>query len=162
MSDELNLNTTPELTFEPSAAQAVEAPALTLEPSAPAERTASIIRRAPRRLSSTVPFIKSALPPIKALARSAPWRMAAERKSWWISMTAWAWAAVFTLKAPWAKPKRWVASSRGRRGIIGMFAPPLHNFCIFCANNLCYLVALKRKIRYNRDIKSRSFAYIAD
>ena len=25
MSDELNLNTTPELTFEPSAAQAVEA-----------------------------------------------------------------------------------------------------------------------------------------
>ena len=34
MSDELNL--TPELTFEPSAAQAVEAPALTLEPSAPA------------------------------------------------------------------------------------------------------------------------------
>ena len=28
MSDELNLNTTPELTFEPSAAQAVEAPAL--------------------------------------------------------------------------------------------------------------------------------------
>ena len=36
MSDELNLNTTPELTFEPSAAQAVEAPALTLEPSAPA------------------------------------------------------------------------------------------------------------------------------
>ena len=35
MSDELNLNTTPELTFEPSAAQAVEAPALTLEPSAP-------------------------------------------------------------------------------------------------------------------------------
>ena len=36
MSDELNLNTTPELTFEPSAAQAVEAPALTLEPSATA------------------------------------------------------------------------------------------------------------------------------
>ena len=36
MSDELNLNTTPELTFEPSAAQAVEAPELTLEPSAPA------------------------------------------------------------------------------------------------------------------------------
>ena len=36
MSDELNLNTTPELTFEPSAAQAMEAPALTLEPSAPA------------------------------------------------------------------------------------------------------------------------------
>ena len=36
MSDELNLSTTPELTFEPSAAQAVEAPALTLEPSAPA------------------------------------------------------------------------------------------------------------------------------
>ena len=36
MSDELNLNTTPELTFEPSAAQAVEAPALTLEPTAPA------------------------------------------------------------------------------------------------------------------------------
>ena len=36
MSDELNLNTTPELTFEPSAAQAVEAPALTLEPAAPA------------------------------------------------------------------------------------------------------------------------------
>ena len=36
MSDELNLNTTPELTFEPSAARAVEAPALTLEPSAPA------------------------------------------------------------------------------------------------------------------------------
>ena len=36
MSDELNLNTTPELTFDPSAAQAVEAPALTLEPSAPA------------------------------------------------------------------------------------------------------------------------------
>ncbi len=35
MSDELNLNTTPELTFEPSAAQAVEAPALTLTPSAP-------------------------------------------------------------------------------------------------------------------------------
>ncbi len=35
MSDELNLNTTPELTFD-SAAQAVEAPALTLEPSAPA------------------------------------------------------------------------------------------------------------------------------
>ena len=34
MSDELNL--TPELTFDPSAAQAVEAPALTLEPSAPA------------------------------------------------------------------------------------------------------------------------------
>ena len=36
MSDELNLNTTPELTFEPTAAQAVEAPALTLEPTAPA------------------------------------------------------------------------------------------------------------------------------
>ncbi|MEY8402332.1 toxic anion resistance protein [Oscillospiraceae bacterium 44-34] len=36
MSDELNLSTTPELTFEPSAAQAVEAPALTLEPTAPA------------------------------------------------------------------------------------------------------------------------------
>ena len=36
MSDELNLNTTPELTFEPSAAQAVAAPELTLEPSAPA------------------------------------------------------------------------------------------------------------------------------
>ena len=36
MSDELNLNTTPALTFEPSAAQAVEALALTLEPSAPA------------------------------------------------------------------------------------------------------------------------------
>ena len=34
MSDELNRNTTPELTFEPSAAQAVEVPALTLEPSA--------------------------------------------------------------------------------------------------------------------------------
>ena len=28
MSNELNLNTTPELTFEPTAAQAVEAPAL--------------------------------------------------------------------------------------------------------------------------------------
>ncbi|NBI08516.1 toxic anion resistance protein [Colidextribacter sp. OB.20] len=36
MSDELNLSTTPELTFEPSAAQAVAAPELTLEPSAPA------------------------------------------------------------------------------------------------------------------------------
>ncbi len=36
MSDELNLNTTPELTFEPSAAQAVAAPELTLTPSAPA------------------------------------------------------------------------------------------------------------------------------
>jgi len=36
MSDELNLNTTPELTFDSAAAQAVEAPALTLEPSAPA------------------------------------------------------------------------------------------------------------------------------
>ena len=35
MSDELNLNTTPELTFEPSAAQAVAAPELTLAPSAP-------------------------------------------------------------------------------------------------------------------------------
>ena len=35
MSDELNLNTTPELTFEPSAAQAVAAPELTLTPSAP-------------------------------------------------------------------------------------------------------------------------------
>ena len=34
MSDELNLNTTPELTFEPSAAQAAAAPELTLEPSA--------------------------------------------------------------------------------------------------------------------------------
>ncbi len=36
MSDELNLNTTPELTFEPSAAQAVAAPELTLTPTAPA------------------------------------------------------------------------------------------------------------------------------
>ena len=36
MSDELNLNTTPELIFEPSAAQAVAAPELTLTPSAPA------------------------------------------------------------------------------------------------------------------------------
>ncbi len=36
MSDELNLNTTPELTFDSAAAQAVEAPALILEPSAPA------------------------------------------------------------------------------------------------------------------------------
>ena len=36
MSDELNLNTTPELTFDSAAAQAVEAPALTLEPTAPA------------------------------------------------------------------------------------------------------------------------------
>ncbi len=35
MSDELNLSTTPELTFEPSAAQAVAAPELTLAPSAP-------------------------------------------------------------------------------------------------------------------------------
>jgi len=35
MSDELNLNSTPELTFEPSAAQAVAAPELTLEPSVP-------------------------------------------------------------------------------------------------------------------------------
>ena len=35
MSDELNLNTTPELTFEPSAAQAVAAPELTLTPAAP-------------------------------------------------------------------------------------------------------------------------------
>ena len=30
MSDELNLNTTPELTFEPSAAQAVAAPTLSI------------------------------------------------------------------------------------------------------------------------------------
>ena len=30
MSDELNLNTTPALTFDSAAAQAVEAPALTL------------------------------------------------------------------------------------------------------------------------------------
>ena len=36
MSDELNLSTTPELTIEPSAAQAEAAPELTLEPSAPA------------------------------------------------------------------------------------------------------------------------------
>ena len=36
MSAELYLNPTPELSFVPSAAQAVEAPALTLEPSAPA------------------------------------------------------------------------------------------------------------------------------
>ncbi len=36
MSDELNLNTTPELTFDPSAAQAVAAPELTLTPSPPA------------------------------------------------------------------------------------------------------------------------------
>ena len=36
MSDELNLSTTPELTFDPSAAQAVAAPELTLTPSAPA------------------------------------------------------------------------------------------------------------------------------
>ncbi|MCI8687772.1 MAG: toxic anion resistance protein [Lawsonibacter sp.] len=36
MSDELNLNTAPELTFEPSAAQAVAAPELTLTPTAPA------------------------------------------------------------------------------------------------------------------------------
>ena len=36
MSDELNLSTTPELTFESSAAQAVAAPELTLTPSAPA------------------------------------------------------------------------------------------------------------------------------
>ena len=35
MSDELNLSTTPELAFEPSAAQAVAAPELTLTPSAP-------------------------------------------------------------------------------------------------------------------------------
>ena len=35
MSDELNLTTTPELTFEPSAAQAVAAPELTLTPSVP-------------------------------------------------------------------------------------------------------------------------------
>ena len=36
MSDELNLSASPELTFDPSAAQAVAAPELTLEPSAPA------------------------------------------------------------------------------------------------------------------------------
>ena len=48
MSDELNLNTTPELTFEPSAAQAVEAPTLTLEPSAPAAPQADEAAQAAR------------------------------------------------------------------------------------------------------------------
>ena len=48
MSDELNLNTTPELTFEPSAAQAVAAPTLTLEPSAPAAPQADEAAQAAR------------------------------------------------------------------------------------------------------------------
>ena len=48
MSDELNLNTTPELTFEPSAAQAVAAPTLTLEPSAPAAPQANEAAQAAR------------------------------------------------------------------------------------------------------------------
>ncbi len=48
MSDELNLNTTPELIFEPSAAQAVAAPTLTLEPSAPAAPQADEAAQAAR------------------------------------------------------------------------------------------------------------------
>ena len=48
MSDELNLNTTPELTFEPSAAQAAAAPELTLEPSAPAAPQADEAAQAAR------------------------------------------------------------------------------------------------------------------
>ena len=48
MSDELNLSTTPELTFEPSAAQAVAAPELTLEPSAPAAPQADEAAQAAR------------------------------------------------------------------------------------------------------------------
>ena len=48
MSDELNLNTTPELTFEPSAAQAAAAPELTLEPSAPAAPQADEAAQATR------------------------------------------------------------------------------------------------------------------
>ena len=64
--------------------------------------TASAMRRAPCFLSSRVPLAKSTRPPMKALARSAPWRMAGVRKVSCISMTALAWATALTLNAPWA------------------------------------------------------------
>ncbi|RKI71002.1 toxic anion resistance protein [bacterium 1xD42-67] len=48
MSDELNLNTAPELTFDPAAAQAVAAPELTLTPSAPAAHQADEAAQAAR------------------------------------------------------------------------------------------------------------------
>ena len=48
MSDELNLNTAPELTFDPAAAQAVAAPELTLTPSAPAAPQADEAAQAAR------------------------------------------------------------------------------------------------------------------
>ena len=70
--------------------------------SAPYFFTAAAMFRAPFFLSSRVPWAKSTRPPMKALARSAPWRMAGERKVSCISMTALAWATAFTLKAPWA------------------------------------------------------------
>ena len=64
--------------------------------------TALAMFRAPFFLSSSVPLVKSVRPPIKALARSAPCRMAGERKVSCISMTALAWATALTLNAPWA------------------------------------------------------------
>ena len=64
--------------------------------------TALAMFRAPFFLSSRVPLAKSTRPPMKALARSAPWRMAGERKVSCISMTALAWATALTLNAPWA------------------------------------------------------------
>ena len=48
MSDELNLNTTPELTFDPAAAQSVAAPSLTLGASAPAAPEAAQASQAAR------------------------------------------------------------------------------------------------------------------
>ena len=64
--------------------------------------TASAMLRAPFFLSSRVPFWKSTRPPMKALARSAPCRMAGERNISCTAMTASAWATALTLKAPWA------------------------------------------------------------
>ena len=48
MSEELNLNTTPELTFDPAAAQSVAAPSLTLGASAPAAPEAAQASQAAR------------------------------------------------------------------------------------------------------------------
>ena len=64
--------------------------------------TASAMRFAPTFLSSSVPLAKSTRPPMKALARSAPWSMAGLRKVSCISITALAWATALTLNAPCA------------------------------------------------------------
>ena len=70
--------------------------------SSPKRRTASPMLRAPAILSSAVPLAKSARPPMKALARSAPCRIAGLRKVSLISITALAWHTALTLNAPWA------------------------------------------------------------